>query len=327
MISCRSPLVRSGIIASGCIAFLYTMILVAGTVFLSRFTVDFGYTASLREVIIFICSFIAYESGYYYYTRRFFCGGTGLPGEGRHPLISFVASSIAVCAICFAVIFSWNSSGLHGLVLASLIAALLFIGTIPLLSIYIIIAYSVLFRIISRTGENDRLLSRKMYDISSLPDRSMKSYGYSSRFQFDLCAIAVTISNADTMLSHYGTSTMELFNRQIAFLLIDRSRSFDIWGQSQDGRVYAAVLHVRGDDELSAAVNRVRHLLSGASTFLDHDGAIPCFDIRAKIVKTEGNPTAMTSTIRNAVSEALSDVIKQTGATGATVTDEGQDSE
>ncbi len=315
MISCRSPLVRSGIIASGCIAFLYTMILVAGTVFLSRFAVDFGYTASPREVIIFICSFIVYESGYYYYTRRFFCGGSGLPGGGRHPLLSFIVSSAAVCVICFGVIFAWASSGLHGLVLASLIAALLFIGTIPLFSIHIIIAYSVLFRIISRSGENDRILSHRLYDISTLPDRSMKSYGYSSRFQFDLCVIAVTISNAEEMIAHYGKSTMELFNRQITFLLIDRSRSFDMWGQSGDGRVYAAVLHVRGDDELSAAVNRVRHLLSGASTFLDHDGAVPCFDIRAKIVKTEGSPATMTSTIRNAVSEALYDVIRQTGAT------------
>lgn len=315
MISCRSPLVRSGIIASGCIAFLYTMILIAGTVFLSRFAVDFGYTASPKEVIIFICSFIVYESGYFYYTRRFFCGGSGLPGGGRHPLLSFIVSSVAICVICFGVIFAWNSSGLHGLVLASLIAALLFIGTIPLFSIHIIIAYSILFRIISRSGDNDRILSHRLYDISTLPDRSMKSYGYSSRFQFDLCAIAVTISNAEEMLAHYGKSTMELFNRQITFLLIDRSRSFDIWGQSGDGHVYAAVLHVRGDDELSAAVNRVRHLLSGASTFLDHDGAVPCFDIRAKIVRTEGSPATRTSTIRNAVSEALYDVIRQTGAT------------
>jgi len=291
------------------------MILIAGTAFLSRFAISFGMTASLKEVLVFIGSFLVYEFGYFYYTRRFFCGGTGLPGGGQHPLLSFIVSSVAVCAICFCVIFSWNNSGFQGLVLASLVATLIFIGTIPLFTIHIIIAYSVLFRIIYRSGENDGVLTQKLYTIDSLADRSMKSFGYSSRFQFDLCTMAVSISNIEELRSHYGASTMELFNRQIAFLLIDRSRNFDLWGSDADKQIYASIIHVRGEEELAATVNRVRHLLSGASTFLEHDGPLPFFDIRAKMVRTEGSPTSAVSATRDAVHKALTDVIEQLACT------------
>ncbi|HEY1407179.1 MAG TPA: hypothetical protein VF857_11265 [Spirochaetota bacterium] len=309
MISCRSPLVRTGIIASGCISFLYAIVLVVSAILLSRLSMSISYHVTYQEVILFIGSFILYECGYFYYTRRFFCGGVGLPGGNRHPLLSFIISSAAIFLITFLIILSWKSDSIHGLILVSVISALSFIATIPLFVLHSLIAYSVLFRIISRSGREDGILSRTMSSIDSLPGKALQSFNYLSRYNLLHCAIVIYIPNVEELRSHYGKATVSLFNRQIAFLLLDRSRSFDLWSAQDNGKLYAAIIHIREEDELSATVNRIRHTLSSASSFLEQEGPHPSFRIRAIEIRPSADSIMSVDNYEEAVTRALSDIM------------------
>jgi hypothetical protein len=282
MLHLRSPLIRTGIIASGTISFIYSTLLVMAAIAMTNFIPDITLKIRSSEIPFFLIAFALYELCYYHYTKRTITRNGGSISETRYPLLAFVLSTAAFAIISFLILVILHVD-FSIIVKVTLISSLALAISAPFFLIHTLIAEMILRRLLLLvTGRSGK--TRNILPLDKLADESARAFNYSTRFDVTIAAVAVRIANIPELIEQYGESTVDLFIRQIIFLLIDRSRSYDIWGKHGEGEIYVSIVHVKGKSELPLAIARIQRVLNAAASFLGQQGTLPSYRICASVI-------------------------------------------
>lgn len=257
----RNSMLRTGIAASGCALFIYSLLLICPALIFTDSVRYLPLKISAWELAVFIGSFVLFEAVYYLYIMRTIRTNLRSITEPHRPLLHFCVDTAFLAPLFALAAWVVQPSTINPAVRGTVLISVSLCAGVFFVSASRIVAYALLVRLLCGKAGFLPMLTDGAVSFDGLAESTERMYNYCKRFNITLSFIGIRIHTGHSFSSEKETA---VFVRQAAFLLSENSRNYEPWTLLPDSTTFLCTVQTKDTVELEATIERFKAVITRA---------------------------------------------------------------